>query len=67
MFSTRSDNCIPICPIFDIISLFATDLEEPKTGISGKGLKTVFTGVKKNLLNYQIKRFISMNKYFNIT
>ena len=26
--------------IFDIISVFAIELEEPKIGISGKGLKT---------------------------
>ena len=29
----------PFVHIFDIISLFAVDLEEPKIGISGKGLK----------------------------
>ena len=29
----------PFVHIFDIISLFAAELEEPKTGISGKGLK----------------------------
>ena len=38
MFSTQSDNCIPFVHIFDIISLFAAELEEPKIGISGKGL-----------------------------
>ena len=27
----------PFVHIFDIISLFAAELEEPKTGISGKG------------------------------
>ena len=40
MFSTQSDNCIPVCPFFDIISLFAAELEEHKSGISGKGLKS---------------------------
>ena len=39
MFSTQSDNCIPISPYFDIISLFAAEFEEPKIGIWGKGLK----------------------------
>ena len=39
MFSTQSDNCILIHPYFDIISLFAAEFEEPKIGISGKGLK----------------------------
>ena len=29
----------PLVHIFDIISLFAVELEEPKIGISGKGLK----------------------------
>ena len=38
MFSIQSDNFIPICPYFDIISLFAAELEEPKIGISVKGL-----------------------------
>ena len=39
MFSTQSDNYIPIyVNIFDIISLFAAELEEPKIGISGKRL-----------------------------
>ena len=38
-FSTQSDNCIPICVhIFDILSLFATESEEPKISIWGKGL-----------------------------
>ena len=38
MFSTQSDNRISICRYFDIISLFAFELEEPKIDISGKGL-----------------------------
>ena len=40
MFSTQSDNCILInfVHIFDITSLFAAELEEPKIGISGQGL-----------------------------
>ena len=35
MFSTQSDNCIAICPYFDIIPLLAAEFEEPKIGISG--------------------------------
>ena len=34
-------NQITVCPFvhnFDIISLFAVEMEEPKIGISGKGL-----------------------------
>ena len=30
----------PFVNIFDIISLFAAELEEPKIGISGKGLSS---------------------------
>ena len=40
MFTSKFNNCIPIYPlwhIFDIISLFAAELEEPKIGISGEG------------------------------
>ena len=32
-------------PIFDIISLFAFELEEPKIGICGKGLKSMYNSV----------------------
>ena len=39
MFSTQSDNCIPIFQYF-MTSSFAAELEEPKIGISGKGLKS---------------------------
>ena len=34
----------PYVNIFYIISLFAAELEEPKIGISGKGLKSFFYG-----------------------
>ena len=33
----------PFVHIFDIISLFAAEFEEPKIGISGKGLKLPLT------------------------
>ena len=39
MFSAQSDNFTTFVHIFDIISLFAAELEEPKIGISGKKLK----------------------------
>ena len=40
MFSTQSEKFYPpFVNIFDIISLFAADFEDPKIGISGKGLK----------------------------
>ena len=38
MFSTQSDNCTPFDHIFDILFLFAAELEEPKIGIRGKGI-----------------------------
>ena len=38
MFSTKSDKCTPFVHIFDIIFLFAAELQEPKIGICGKGL-----------------------------
>ena len=47
MFSTQAGNCIPIHPYFVIISLFAAELEEPKIGISGKGLKEIIYLVSK--------------------
>ena len=43
IFSAQSDSCIPICPYFDIISLFAAELEEPKIDISGKGFRIGFS------------------------
>ena len=39
MFSTQSVNCNPFVHIFNIIFLFAAELEEPKIGICGKGLR----------------------------
>ena len=41
MFSTQSQIPIvsPFVNIYDIISLFAADLEEPEIGMWGKGLK----------------------------
>ena len=43
MFSTQSENRIPpFVNIFDIISLFAAEMEKPKIGMWGKGLKKVY-------------------------
>ena len=37
MFSSHSEKGIPIVNIFDIISLFAAKMEEPKIGLWGEG------------------------------
>ena len=57
MFSTQSENCIPISQYFDIVSLFAAEVEEPKIGTSGKGLnkanipfKSIITRFEHNKL-----------------
>ena len=39
MFSTQSETLSPFVNIYDIISNFAAELEEPKIGIWGKGLR----------------------------
>ena len=39
MFYTKSENCTPFVNISDIKYFFAAELEEPKIGILGKGLK----------------------------
>ena len=38
MFSTQSNNCTPFVHTFDLAFLFVAELEEPKIGLSGKGL-----------------------------
>ena len=43
MFSTQLDDVSLFVHIFDIISLFAVKLEDPKFSISGKGLITTIT------------------------
>ena len=48
MFSTQSDNCSPFVYIFDVIFLFAAELEEPKIGISHKRL---ITGIAKGFIS----------------
>ena len=43
MFSSQSENCRSLfVEIYDIISLFAAELEEPKIGMWGEGL-TIFS------------------------
>ena len=58
MFSTQSDNCIPIYPYFDIISLFAAELEKPEIGISGKAILDVV------LANMKKQKFLVMILFF---
>ena len=38
LLNQGTDNCTPFVHIFDIILLFAVELEASKIGISGKGL-----------------------------
>ena len=52
LFSTQADNCIPFCPIFAIISLFAAELEGPKISIWGKGLKWILCKVHVMVLTH---------------
>ena len=66
MFSTQSDICIPICPLFGNISLFAAELEEHKIGISGKGLKAVGVGFYPwfaQFLSEGEKQSVGLNEY----
>ena len=54
MFYTHSDNCTPFVHIFDIIFLFAAELDEPEIGICGKWLtplcQSIFSIVIRVLL-----------------
>ena len=61
MFSTQSDNCIPInfVNIYDIILLIVAEVEEPKIGISGKGLNTWLYSIKRS----ETTAIIYPNKY----
>ena len=55
----------PFVNVFDILSLFATDLEEPKIGISGKGIKGLKTPCKQSRTDHY--GFISgISKYGSI-
>ena len=44
----------PFVHTFDIMSLFAAELEEPKTGISGKGLNAFSEYGSDNVLRFQL-------------
>ena len=44
MFSTQSDNCTPLVNVFDIIFVFAAELEESKIDICGEGLRLCMKG-----------------------
>ena len=53
MFSTQSDDFIPhLSVFFDVISLFAAELTEPKIDISGKGLNMKILFWCISLLSY---------------
>ena len=55
MFSTQSENYFPIYDnIYDITSLFAAELEEPKIGIWSKGLKKGWKGIFPQLVNWLV-------------
>ena len=54
MFSTQSDNCIPICSYF---WHHAAELEDPKTGISGKGLNICLQNCK---ISTNLRKYVTM-------
>ena len=62
MFSTQSDNCIPICPYFDIISLCAAEFEEPKDGTSGKGFIELHLCLSDSSYSSIISEVLSVNR-----
>ena len=53
MFSTQSDNCTPFVHVFDVILLFAAELEEPGIGMRSKGLYSQHFGKKVCLIMVQ--------------
>ena len=61
----------PFVHIFDIISIFAAELEEPKIGLSGKSLKTenillaTFDLSAANAFNLNRAKFLSFGKELN--
>ena len=72
MFSTQTENCIPIRQYFDIISLFAAELEAPKIGMLGKGLchkiivpddKNVITGPLAQLVERRTREHNVLGHY----
>ena len=65
MFSTREDNHILIRPHFcHLISLFAAELEEPKIGISGKGLNTP---PPAQIINVRVLQYLQQMKSYSFT
>ena len=67
MFSTQSDNCVPICPYFSLHFLFAVELEEPKIGTSGIGLNPPFAFKQSCVLilkKNSIKNVVGRRKKF---
>ena len=58
MLSTQSGNLFPFVHIYDIISLFAAESEEPQIGISGKEL------IETSLRRAQLKCFSHRTKKY---
>ena len=57
----------PFVNILDIISLFASELEEPKIGLSGKGLKEnkkpiVYTWIVGFMHGYTVKYTLALHQ-----
>ena len=66
----------PLVCIFDIVSLFAAELEEPKAGISGKALTPFFRRANQLFQDYHfislsffhgLTKFITKEKHWNIS
>ena len=58
----------PLVHIFDIISLFAAELEDPRIGISGKGLRHSFKLTLSQTTNFRpfkLKEFADDNFTFD--
>ena len=67
MFQLNQITVSPFVHIFDIISLFAVELEEPNSGISGKGLNTEKSWRPRPVLKMVIQTLIAnfVNSNFN--
>ena len=64
MFSTQSDNCTPLCLYFDILILFAAELEKPKIGILCIGLSLNI--VIKIMINNHLKQGMNARMLCNV-
>ena len=60
MFSTQLDNFTPFVHIFDNISLFAAELENPKIDTWGKGLiHNHYIGFDLQLFKFQLCNYLT--------